>query len=1038
MNAKYLIRIVMCGLCLLSVKVNAEGDADPQSNLLAGIATRFEGGSAGWQVFLLPHYPAVRLEPDYVREQAGEGEFSLRIPPGAGVNSMPIPPARGKGLRTLSFLVRAGQDTEIVVRQGYGIGRLTDVRVPATREWTRVHATFTAPENNEAPYYFIENRPVPGRNTDVFIDALHLSSGLNREYFEPEMELGLAVQAPGKVRADLRLAEGIETPGAWTWTLEEVAMDSTVLAHGAVQWEAEGARHFSAIIGHPQEHGLFRLVLLREVDKSIEPMQELLIANAPFTGLPELRDGGTQVAVGIHAHHNWSRESNPDGFTDYHPDWEGFLRGLRVMGVEWMRFHGGRENPTVLASALREGPGKDYLLMNEHLKPYTNAGFRLVAVLDVSFGELFRRKPWYPARVTHGEWGSHALPEDMTIWTDFVRAMATAYADVFDVWEIVNEPNGTMTAEDYMPLLKTAYTILKEVVPDKPVLGIGATADYQSSLGGFIEKCFTLGAADFMDVLSFYPYVGNDTPEASLQLMIHTAEIREKSGADKGLWNTEVGWTSVPTYISHHARSPVVRDGGMGAVGLPSVLSAAYTARNILHTTRTGVSHYFIWSGMNPQFAWQAKGIFGPVFEYDGTLAPLYFTLGTIQRVLQQATFREAIPLRDGGLWVYLYDFPDQRVLAAVWTNERVESSDLRSGALSLPPARAWDGMGRPLEPSPQTLLATPLPGYFVWDAAETGDIADRIRTLTWEKRPRFQMRVGPALDGSPRFEIRASNPLSTSVPSLWVQDGAPPRYQDIAAGSDIRLASGRNGTPQTPATLDGTIKIGATNLTRIQQRNRFHSLTITPQADSEEQALHITDAASITFGQLPGGFLEANPLRIGLRATPEGLHIAFDVPKPSQTFLQTEVGAAQINMDSVEVFLRTRPDEVNWTGGGYQRGDIKFNLAQDHRDPQKKALHVDQGADAIHPEQIEFAFAARRDSPGYTGTVFLPWSALPMLQAVPPATLGFDLSFNLADAAGRRQAQITWSGPGFNWLDPGGFGVLRILPAAAPAEPGE
>lgn len=1001
-------------------------------NLLEGFSTRFEGGSAGWQVFLLPHYPAVQLTPDFVGGQAGEGKTSIRIPPGAGLNSMPVPAVKPGEARTLSFLVRGDHETELVVRQGYDHKSLRDVRVPVTREWTRVHASFEAADNQNAPFYFIENRPGDGDDTNVYIDAVSLNPGSITEYISPEAELVLVSQPDGSVRADLQLAEDMETPGAWTWTLEEVAIDSRLLGHGPVVWIPKGPQRFSATFEHPREHGLYRLVVMREDDRSIAPMQELLIARAPFTGLPEFKDGGAPVSLGGHAHHNWARQGSPPRTLHYHPDWEGFLRSLRTMGLEWMRFHGGRANPTLLSFAAPDGPREDYLLALEHLEPYRNAGFRLMAVLELGFGKMFRREPWFPARDTHGEWAVNAMPDDMSIWTDFVRGMATAYADVFDAWEIMNEPNGSMPAADYMTLLTSAYTILKEVLPDSPVLGISATADYESSIGGFIEQCFALGAADAMDILSFHPYVGNDTPEASLRLMQNTARILENSAADKGLWNSEVGWSTTPAYISHEALAPIARDGAMGSVGVSAVLGAAYTTRNILHSSRVGVKHYFIWSGMNPQFAWQAKGHFSPPFEYDGTKSPLYFSVGTLQRVLQDATFREAIELRDGGLWAYLYDFPDERVLAAIWTNERREANDLRAAGLSHMPARGWDGMGRPLDLSSQAIDAGPMPGYYMWDNADVEDIAAMIHDLTWETVPRFSLRVGPAMDGAPRFELHASNPLSTPVPSLWVRDNVAPLRQEIPAGSETVLATGIQATPQTHATLNGTIKIGATGLTRIQQRNRFHFLTISPLPLDEGSALVLSNPAHITFGVLPEGFLEANPIRLWLHATAEGLHIAFEVPKPEKTFMQSEVGPSQINMDSVEIFLRARADAVNWNGGGYQRGDIKFSIAQDHRNPEIKSVQVDHGGDAIHPKDIQFAFAARNGKPGYTGTVFLPWSALPMLNGAPPSTLGFDISFNQSETAGRRQAQITWSGPGSNWLDPSGFGVLRILPAEA------
>lgn len=1004
---------------------------EDRKNLLAGTTTRFEGGLAGWQVFILPHWPAVQLEPEFVAENPGEGRTSLKLPPGTGLNSMPVLSASGHGILSFSLQARASAETKLVVRVGQNDGQFQDEVFTVGPAWERFTAHFRVPTNRGLPYIFIENRGDSlGNGPDIFIDGLSLIPGVTEEYIPAKEELVLTTAAGQPVQARLLLPDPKTGPGDWTWFLEDILPEAKALASGKVGWSKESEGHFTASIPVPESQGLYRVVIRREGEQApVAPSEEILVARDGFAGLPPLDGRAMPIEIGGEAHHNWILLPEAPWQKNIHPYWDEQLAKVRRAGINWLRTYGGRQDPLQLGLMFPKSLDTEPRVYPEMLEAYRKAGFKLFGVIDLGFSRISLGEPWFEYRETHGEWMKDKIPKDLGIWEKFVRVMAENYKNSYDAWEVVNEPNGRMQAADYVPLLAAAYPILKEVAPEIPVYGICSTADFGSEIRGFVEESLALGAGKVLDGISYHPYVGSGTPEQSFTIMESMTKIAEKAGlADKPMCISEVGWTTLPAYVSH-----ALRASAPNASPRSAMLGAAYTARNILNAARVGDTPYFIWTAFSPFFAWHGGTSFNPLFEYDGTPSPLFFTLGTLSRLTQGAKFVQAVTPRNGGVVACIFAREEGGTLVGMWADETAEPMLLKA-ELAKPADRGWDGIGRPLAGNLAQPVIGPLPTYLVFDKATPEEVADAINSAQWSASPSFSMRSGPAVDRD-AFVVVADNPAGENVLVEWKADGGEGVTKSIPGGSSVIAESpARDGRTK----LKGLVKTGATNYMQVDQDNPVihRDVAGTRQTAPEghlgarnpNDLLLLDQQTFISAGALPPGSLEKSPVKAWVRPQTDGLFIAFEVPKPSEGFKQTAVGAEQGNMDSVEIFLRTLPDQINWSAGAYQRGDIKLCLAQDSKNPAKKLARADRGGASIKPELIEFAFADRGGGPGYTGEVFIPWEALPDLAETPPKLLGFDLSFNLASPAAGRQAQVTWANTtGGNWLDLKSVGALRI-----------
>jgi len=98
----------------------------------------------------------------------------------------------------------------------------------------------------------------------------------------------------------------------------------------------------------------------------------------------------------------------------------------------------------------------------------------------------------------------HPKDED---WTDWITAAVTRYHKTVRLWEIVNEPNGTVeSASVYAHYAELAYKAVKAVDPNGVVIGICSTGDLGLNAAHFFTKAGEAGAFQWLDVASFHPY----------------------------------------------------------------------------------------------------------------------------------------------------------------------------------------------------------------------------------------------------------------------------------------------------------------------------------------------------------------------------------------------------------------------------------------------------------------------------------------------------------------------------------------------------
>ena len=98
----------------------------------------------------------------------------------------------------------------------------------------------------------------------------------------------------------------------------------------------------------------------------------------------------------------------------------------------------------------------------------------------------------------------HPLDSD---WTDWIRAVVTRYHDRIRLWEIVNEPDGTMeSAPVYSHYAELCYKTVKSIAPDSTVIGVCSTGDLGLDEANFFRRAGEAGAFQWLDAASFHPY----------------------------------------------------------------------------------------------------------------------------------------------------------------------------------------------------------------------------------------------------------------------------------------------------------------------------------------------------------------------------------------------------------------------------------------------------------------------------------------------------------------------------------------------------
>lgn len=147
--------------------------------------------------------------------------------------------------------------------------------------------------------------------------------------------------------------------------------------------------------------------------------------------------------------------------------------------------------------------------------------------------------------------------EGLDAYAKFSRDVVSHYSSVGTDIEVYNEFDHTFnnglcgrTPECYMEMLVPTVDAVKAANPDAVIAspgnaGMGIKHDW-------LQVFFDQGGLEYTDVVSAHPYTQPDAPEKLIPQIEQLHQMIEDSngGAAKPVWFTEMGWASVPHWVT--------------------------------------------------------------------------------------------------------------------------------------------------------------------------------------------------------------------------------------------------------------------------------------------------------------------------------------------------------------------------------------------------------------------------------------------------------------------------------------------------------
>jgi len=137
--------------------------------------------------------------------------------------------------------------------------------------------------------------------------------------------------------------------------------------------------------------------------------------------------------------------------------------------------------------------------------------------------------------------------EEMQEWEEFVREQVKENKEIVYFWEVWNEPDVEFfrygTPEEYLELLKRTHPIIEKENPRAKVVVTLDVPAHDQEIREFSERCLSLGAGDYFDILSFHPYapgpyIVEDVFRSSLEA---EKKLQARYGHRWPLWISEIG-----------------------------------------------------------------------------------------------------------------------------------------------------------------------------------------------------------------------------------------------------------------------------------------------------------------------------------------------------------------------------------------------------------------------------------------------------------------------------------------------------------------
>lgn len=153
--------------------------------------------------------------------------------------------------------------------------------------------------------------------------------------------------------------------------------------------------------------------------------------------------------------------------------------------------------------------------------------------------------------------GKLSVRPPMKAWERYCRALFRQFKGRIRYYEIINEPNH-LQPKEYVPYLKTAFEVAREVDPSIKIVGLCSTGDLGGHLTKFLEGCGELGAYQWCDIVSFHPYDAqlDNWPVSAEEQIRQVRKIVDRFRPGLPLWNSEL------YYVHSREEQKVLSNGG--------------------------------------------------------------------------------------------------------------------------------------------------------------------------------------------------------------------------------------------------------------------------------------------------------------------------------------------------------------------------------------------------------------------------------------------------------------------------------------------
>ena len=997
------------------------------------------------------------------------GEASLRLdnPDGDAMllSSRDIPLVPGKEY-TLSGWFKTAGDIKVVAfsllsiissgaRKGYSVWN------EVGSDWKRMSLTFTAAPNHDFYTLQIANipeghgkMPPPTRNQagTMWIDGIQLTEGRSSKYQPDDFEIGLTrtlnryyAYTPNEpytvtFRARNNTAGNAEVK--FRFSILDNYFDRTVRTGetSSITLKGNSAGEISAEI-NPKRYGMFVMnyelvnaktgAVLDAYSFDYAVIENLMAIPGPkgFTSGGQMNFRANWFAQ------SWATQPTLEYLGATIDETYDFIANV---GDRWYRcwdFGWGHNE-------VDEG-NYEWQVLDRQIEELTKRGIKPVASLDTfivdekNSQKIYAKVPkWAQERYgiadTKGSMKCRVCVPPVDIWARYFRECVLRYKGKVRAYEILNEPNLWLSAEQYIGFLKAAYTIVREIDPDARVIGFCATGDLGGKLLKFVKACMDLGANEYFDAMSFHPY---DSPldSSSYPAEKAIADIKQllaDVGAEKKeIWNSEVFYfeQDLPEQFygslavkGHQLARRLLIDQFHG-VARTACVDGAYNRARIAPLALD-----------NPR-----KPIPSQFFVINNAWAR-FFEGG---KPIKQITLT-------GKNKLYIYERADGPI-AAYWNYSYSAKS---SAALALRNSKdrilLFDLMGNPLE-NP----AEKNNGYLLNDAVDPVYIKpNRISKDEFLKlmgTAEMEYRVPVAVTA--RMGYRDETPVIRAEVMNHGADTMPMRLSfrssisEIAGGTVDVTARPREATPVlfplkfekpwTTAELSFKAEAGSKHYELAPVTIRFRPLAAassgkTPVIDGVVNAGEWDGHAGITLDSLPalrnavpavwGGRNDMSG-RVWLAWDSVSLYLGFKVLDDKRGERNNRLGVW--NSDCIELFLDTAPDDQP-TASGFNANACQIVIGMPT--VQFPEIVMLKASGMLEVNTANMPVKTSTQPGGYDVELAIPWKELGGLKPEAGTQIGFDVCLSDDDATSRKLS-LVWSGDADYYKNRLNFGRVML-----------